>query len=194
MRAWGPMTLILLWPWREVETSCAWCCGTYRMNWLSNRGCFAISQAGGDAGWKLRRMELLRPSESTLSSIFLFLLVNGDLAHLEFSRSIYLRRKLLIFWVARLGRVRRAYFNWAPRCPKSLAKNIARLKRGLILWCICIECALLGDHSLLMLSWKIVGMINTRSVSHCSWGRSVWLRFSVCQLPRKMLLLISWLL
>ncbi len=60
---------------------------------------------------KLRRMKLLRPPESALCAIFLFLFVNGDLTHLEFCRGIDLRGKFLILRIASLGGVCRTDLN-----------------------------------------------------------------------------------
>lgn len=195
MGTWRPMSLILLKSWRKVKARCwtlhGYRCGTTRM--LESLS-FATSQTGGDTSSKLCRMKLLWPSESTLRPIFLLFLVNGDLAHLELCWSVDLRRKLMVLWITRLGRVSWTNFNWSPRRSKPLSKNVSRLKRWLILRGICIKCALFWDHSLLMLPWEIVGMINTWSVSHGSWGCSVRLGFGVSQLPWMMLLLIRWLL
>jgi hypothetical protein len=54
---------------------------------------------------ELRGMELLRPSECALSTIFLLFLIDRDLTHLEFGRGIDLRGEFLILRIAWLGGV-----------------------------------------------------------------------------------------
>jgi len=127
-------------------------------------------------------MKLLRPSESTLCAIFLFFFVNGDLTHLELGRGIDLRGKFLILRIASLGRVCWTDLNWAPWSAKSLAKKVvgvsAWLKWGLILRGVGIKGTFFWNHRLLMLSWEIVRVIDTRCVGHC-WSCSVRLGFGV---------------
>ena len=181
------MSLILLWSRWKVK-SCRALRGTCR---VLISGLVASPQTVNP--WsELCRVKLLRPSQRALRSIFLLFLIYRHLTHLELCRGIDLRGKLLILGIARLRRVRRANLDWSPWSPEALAKNVAWLERRLILGGVSIECAFFGDHRLLMLSWEIVGVINTWSVSHCR-GRPVRLRLCVSQLPWKMLL-VSWLL